>query len=434
MLSHYTTLFLALDIGKNVHWFGAYEGFDLKPVGRPLKVRSNQAGFDQVTTVIDGLLHSGHYQQVVLGHEPTGIYHQAWARALAERYAPHRQGQATPAMSYQFLNPLSTKRKREELTKGRKRKTDPLDLRAIAFCLRDGQGQPAFLSEPDALRLQLWGQAYRRTLRQRQRLTVELITQLDRLWPGALVNLKRFRHMHPDLETPVPLVQSKPLERQRVRAIIQHCPNPHAFLALGQAGIQAFYRTHIGRCGPVTAQLAFQVVQKALLPPPPIAALLADQLQADFDHFLALERRFETLAAEAAQLVPASPAAVLTTIPGISPLLAARYLAHLGHPQRFSQAKEIWAFAGFDVVSQQSGDFRRVGHITRKGDPGLRDTLYLIGLHTARQLPAIGRVKLKARARGKRDVGATLHAAHKANRICHHLLYHQLPFDPDRLR
>jgi transposase len=240
--------------------------------------------------------------------------------------------------------------------------------------------------------------------------------------------------MHPDLETPVPLVQSKPLERQRVRAIIQHCPNPHHFLALGQAGIQAFYRTHIGRCGPATAHLAFQVVKNALLPPPQIAALLADQLQADFDHFLALERRFETLAAEAAQLVPDSPAAVLTTVPGISPLLAARYLAHLGHPQRFSQAKEIWAFAGFDVVSQQSGDFRRVGHITRKGDPGLRDTLYLIGLHTARQLPAIARVKQKARARGKRDVGATLHAAHKANRICHHLLYHQLRFDPDRLR
>jgi hypothetical protein len=32
------------------------------------------------------------------------------------------------------------------------------------------------------------------------------------------------------------------------------------------------------------------------------------------------------------------------------------------------------------------------------------------------------------------DVAATLHAAHKANRICHHLLYHQVPFDPDRLR
>lgn len=434
MSTHYTTLFVTLDIGKNVHWCGAFEGYQLKPVVEPFKVRSDQAGFERVTTLIDGLLACGRYPQVVLGHEPTGIYHEAWSRALAGRYAPHLQGQAQPPLSYQFLNPLLSKRKREELTRGRKRKTDRLDLTAIAYCLRDGQGQPAFLSDAPALRLQLWGQAYRHNRRHRRRLTTRLLAHLDRLWPGAAVNLKRFRKMHPDLEPPVPLARSKPLERKRVQAILQHCPNPYDFLALGPEGIQTFYRTHIGRCGPATANLAYNVVKNALLPPPQVAQLLADQLQSDFEQYLALEQRFDALSAQAADLVPDSPAAVLTTVPGLSPLLAARYLAHLGHPQRFSQASQIWAFAGFDVVTEESGDFRRLGRITRKGSPGLRDTLYLIGLHTARHVPAIARVKQKALARGKRDVGATIHAAHKANRICQHLLYHQLPFDPDQVR
>jgi len=434
MSAHYNTLFVTLDIGKNVHWCGAFEGYKLKPVAAPFKVRSDRAGFERVTAVIDGLLACGRYSQVVLGHEPTGIYHEAWSRALAERYAAHLQGQAQPPLSYQFLNPLLSKRKREDLTRGRKRKTDQLDLRAIAYGLRDGQGQPAFLASEQALRWQLWGQAYRRNRRHRRDLTTRLLAQLDRLWPGAVVNLKRFRAMHSDLEAPVPLVRSKPLDRQRVQAILQHCPNPHDFLALGPAGIQAFLRTHIGRCGTATAHLAYNLVKNALLPPPQVATLLADQLQSDFDRYLALARSFQTLTAQANQFVPDSPAAVLTTIPGVSPVLAARYLAHLGHPHRFTHAKEIWAFAGFDVVFEESGDFRRVGHITRKGDPGLRDTLYLIGLHTARQVPAIGRIKQKARARGKRDVGATLHAAHKANRLCHHLLYHQRPFDPHKVR
>jgi len=434
MSTHYNTLFITLDIGKNVHWCGAFEGYQLKPVGEPFKVRSNQAGFEQVTALIDGLLACGRYPQVVLGHEPTGIYHEAWARALAERYGAHLQGQAAPPLSYQFLNPLLSKRKREELTRGRKRKTDRLDLTAIAYCLRDGQGQPAFLSEAPALRLQLWGQAYRHNQRQRRRLTTRLLAQLDRLWPGAAVNLKRFQNMHPDLAPPLPLVRSKPLERQRLQAILQHCPNPYDFLALGPDGIQAFYRTHIGRCGTATAHLAYNLVKTALLPPPEVAALLADQLQTDFKQYLALAARFEALTDQATRLVPDSPAAVLVTVPGISPLLAARYLAHLGHAQRFRAAKEIWAFAGFDVVTEESGDFRRLGHITRKGAAGLRDTLYLMGLHTARHVPAIGRVKQKALARGKGDVGATLHAAHKANRICHHLLYHQRPFDPDQVR
>lgn len=362
------------------------------------------------------------------------IYHEAWARALAERYAAYCQGQAAPPVSYQFLNPVLTKRKRAELTRGRPRKTDPVDLKAIAYCLRDGLGQPAFLPTAPMLRLQLWGQAYRTTQRQRRRATTAVLTQLDRLWPGAVVNLKRFRTMHPDLDPPVPLVLSKPLERQRVQAILQHCPNPHDFLALGPDGIQAFYRTHIGRCGTATATLAYNLVKNALLPPPEVAALLAAHLQAEFAQFHHLEQRVTALADQAVELVPDSPAAVLTTVPGISPFLAARYLAYLGHPQRFRRAAEIWAFAGFDVVTTESGDFRRLGHLTKKGAPGLRDTLYLIGHHTAQRIPAIARTKQKALARGKRDVGATLHAAQKANRLCHHLLYHQQPFDPDRLR
>jgi transposase len=432
MSQYYTTLFIPLDIGKNVHWCAGYEGYDLKPVVEPFKVRSDRAGFEQVTNVIDGLLSSGQYERLVLGHEPTGIYHQAWSRALYDRYEVHRTGQAQPRLDYQLLNPLLTKRQREQLARGRKRKTDAADLRAIAFCLRDGQGQPAFVPTDQAVRFQLWGQAYDQTRRALLRQTVQLISHLDRLWPGLVVNVKRFRQAHPDLEPPTPLVLSKPLERQRVRALLQHCPNPHDFLALGQDGIQAFYRTHIGRCGSATAQLAFRLVQNAVLPPPDIATLLAERLHADFAYFLTLEQRLDTLADQAETLVPGSPAEVLDTIPGVSPLLAARYLAHLGHPQRFVSASQVWSFAGFDLVSEESGDFRRVGHISKKGDPGLRDTLYLIGLHTAQNLPAIAQAKQRALKRGKSDVLATLHAAHKANRLCHHLLYHQRPFDPDR--
>jgi len=429
-----TTLYVVLDIGKNVHWLGAYAGFDLHPVIAPLEVRSDRTGFERVTALLDSLLACGAYSRVVLGHEPTGVYHEAWARALMERYAAHLQGSATPPLDYRFLNPLLTKRKREELARGRKRKTDAKDLRAIAYCLRDDLGQPAFLASDQELRLQLWGNAYRQNHRERRRLTVFILSQLDRLWPGMVVNVQRFRQMHPKLEVPVPLVLSKPLERERVRAILTHCPNPHDFLTLGEAGIQTFYRTHVGRCGPAIARQAYRLVSNALLPPPDVATLLAGQLQADFARYLALEQDFLALVQQAESLVPDSSAAVLTAMPGVSCELAARYLAHVGHPQRFTCAAEVWSLAGFDIVSEESGDFRRIGHISRKGHPGLRDTLYLIGLHAARHVPAIGQAKQRALARGMSDVGATLHAAHKANRICHHLLYHQVAFDPDRVR
>lgn len=437
MQPYYTTkhtLFGVLDIGKNVHWFAAYAGFELSEVVVPLKVRSDRAGFAQVTGLLDALLQCGAYEQVVLGHEPSGVYHEAWARALAERYQAHRQGQAQPPLDYRFLNPLSTNKRREAETNGRKRKTDPLDLRAIALCLRDGQGQPAFLPTEQHLQFHLWGKTYRQVEQQRRQVSRALLSQLDRLWPGAVVNVKRFQQMHPELAVPVPLVLSRPLARQRLQAILSHCPNPHELLALGQDGIQAFLRAHMGRCGPKTAQQVYQVLQNAVLPPPEVAALLADYLQADWQLYQSLAQRLETLSQQAETLVPDSPAAVLTTIPGVSPLLAARYLAYLGHHRRFQTPAQIWAFAGFDLVTEESGDYRRLGHITKKGDPGLRDTLYLLGFHMAQQLPPLARLKQRALSRGLGTVGATIHVAQKANRICQHLLYQQRPFDPDKLR
>jgi transposase len=434
MPAYYNTAFFPLDIGKNVNWFASYAGYELKPIIEPRDVLSNRQGFEQATTAIDTLLACGAYDRVVIGLEPTGVYHENWSRKLVERYQPYLTGDKQPRLDFCFLNPWVSSRRRDELNRGRKRKSDPIDLKAMTSCLRDGLGQEAFLADLPHLRFQLWGKTYLQNRKEHNRLAVSILAQVDRLWPGAVVNLKRFRQAHPHLEPPVPLVSTKALERLHLRAILQHCPNPYHFLALGTDGIQAFFRTHVGRCGPATANLAFKVAQNAILPPSEVAELLADQLQTDFQRLLALESHLERLASQAELLVPDSPAAVLTTIPGIADFLAARYLAHLGHYRRFTRPAQIWAFAGFDLVTEESGDFRRLGKITKKGEPAFRDTLYLIGLHTAQQIPAIGRAKQRALARGLGKVGATIHAAGKANRLCHHLLYHQLPFDPDRVR
>jgi hypothetical protein len=49
-------------------------------------------------------------------------------------------------------------------------------------------------------------------------------------------------------------------------------------------------------------------------------------------------------------------------------------------------------------------------------------------------VPAIGRAYQRAINRGLGPVAATLHTAHKANRLCQRMLFHQRPFDPQRLR
>jgi transposase len=419
-------LYVAIDIGKNVHSYAAYAGADLSVVLPPCEVRNDRQGYLQFQTWLSEQLAQGEYGPVIVGLEPTGIYHETWADALQQAFATRIQ--------LRLLNPYQTKQKRQQLQSGRQRKTDAIDDQAIAHCLRDGLGNPFWLRQAGQVRWDLWAADFRGVQRERQRLQVHLLTQLDRLWPGALVDVTAFHKAHPKLQLPVPLVLSRPLERSLVRLILEHAPNPYTWVDCSADQIQAFFRTHGRRCGLKTAQKLVDVVHQALLPPLEVAALLADHLQADFARYRQMEERLDQFRHQAEEWVPASPAAVLTTVPGISAFLAAQYLAYVGDVHRFQSADQIWALAGFDVGQDDSGDRRRVGKISKRGEAGFRLVLFSIGLNTSQYCPVIAQAKQRARAHGKGAVGAVIHAAHKANRICYHLLLHQVPFDPQRAR
>lgn len=166
------------------------------------------------------------------------------------------------------------------------------------------------------------------------------------------------------------------------------------------------------------------------LPPNDIAASYAARLQADYQRYVALTTAHQDLANQIAASVPSTPARFVDTVPGIGPLLAASYVAAIGEHTCFARASQVWALAGYDLRSAESGDAKQGGHITKRGNPALRDTLYQIGFHTASQCPPIGEVFLTARARGLSETAAVIHAAHKANRLCFSLLREERMYAP----
>jgi transposase len=426
-----TTAFVGLDIGKNIHVLGSYRAEDLSALHEPLTLYNDRAGFEQATRQIDELL--ARYGQVVIGNEPTGIYYEAWSRELLARYAGEIEA---GRLDYRLVNPYLVKLARVKLLNGRARKSDALDTQAIAQCLQDGAGRPARLAVGSGLLFADWARRYRRLEHEQRTLGVEIIRQIDRLWPGALVNVKRFRAAHPDLEAPVPLVATRPLERRLVQALLDTNPNPYAVLNLGVDGVQALLRQQMGRGGLHTAQQVVAQARHALLPPPEVAALYAEGLRDDWQRYRALQAQLGALEAQADQLIPGSAAEVLVSVPGMSVYHAARYLGMVQDPSRFPDADHVWAFAGFDPLLAQSGDSRRVGQISKRGDPAFRDTLYLIGKHTARHCPPIRATFLQARQRfrDRTETRAVIHAARKANRLLFALLLTQQPYDPDRSR
>jgi transposase len=316
----------------------------------------------------------------------------------------------------------------------RAHKTDVLDVQAIATAIQDGNTLTPRYRTGTALTLETWGRQYRRLARQRRHVEQDILNQMDRLWPGAFVNVHRFQQAHPDLEPPVPLVQSKPLERKLVQALLPHCPNPHDVLQFTEAEMIEFLWEYVGRGGIKGAQKVLRTARQALLPPSEVAAALIPPLHAAWEQYTQIQCQWTSLATQAGHIIPATPGAVLLSIPGLSVYQVAQCLAYVSDVARFASADQVWAYAGYDPIRVDNGDHHWLGQISKRGAPGFRNTLYLIGQSLARHCPPIRAAFQAARSRHTGYVGATIHAAHKANRLIFRLLTSQAPSDPPQGR
>jgi transposase len=155
---------------------------------------------------------------------------------------------------------------------------------------------------------------------------------------------------------------------------------------------------------------------------------MAAQVQQRLAIYCDYEQQIAAAEAQAVELLPQTEGQILTSVPGISPILAARYLAGIGEVTRFPSARQIWSFAGFDLNVADSGNLRPVGGISQRGSPYLRNTLYQMGYLATLHCPDAIRLYTAARDRGLDDVRATIHVANKVNRLCFALLTTQQPY------
>ncbi len=421
-------LILLLDIGKNVHWATALTAAG-EELARPFKLPTTRTGLNRFLALADPLIDSSRFDLVLLGHEPTGVYHEPWARTFMEHYAAYLDRQnATPLMDYMFFNPYQVKLARQQ-THLRHRKNDPRDLAAMFDLMTRGLGHPAFL--PTGVEMLIRNEVgfIRAQSRLLGRLQRQLLQQFDRLWPGAVVNVRKFSKAHPDMDKPIPIIQTDPFQRKRLRVLLQHCPNPYDLRAMSDQQILDLYRLHVGRAGPALLNILRTWTDNAVLLPEDICDSLASQVQRLFAQYAYTETLIEDAHGRIEPLVPLTPARHIPAIPGLSTNDAARYMALIGSASRLHRAAEVWSLVGFDPITDGSGDDpNRIGRISKRGDPAARDALYQMGYRTALHYAPISLTFLDAYDRAKSEVKATIHAAHRINRICFHLVHNDEPF------
>ena len=79
-------------------------------------------------------------------------------------------------------------------------------------------------------------------------------------------------------------------------------------------------------------------------------------------------------------MLPATPAAILTTLPGISVVRASNYGAEIGDPWRFRNAESAYRFSGLVPASYESARKSRPGQrISREGSVELREAIIELG-------------------------------------------------------
>ena len=91
----------------------------------------------------------------------------------------------------------------------------------------------------------------------------------------------------------------------------------------------------------------------------------------------------------------------LLTIPGLGVLTAGAILGELGDLTRFTSSDQVTAYAGLDTVVTQSGNFRRTGHISKRGSPMLREALYHAALSAVKANPVCRQFYQRLRAKDK---------------------------------
>ena len=155
-------------------------------------------------------------------------------------------------------------------------------------------------------------------------------------------------------------------------------------------------------------------------------------LAADLRLLHELEQEVTATEQELAILLPDSPFATLTSVPGWGVVRAANYAGALGDPDRWPGPAQIYRASGLSPAQYESAGRRRDGAISREGSVQLRRALIDLGVGLWLCDPAAKAYAAGLKARGKHGGIIACALAHRATRIAHALVRDQAPYAPGR--
>ena len=354
-------------------------------VDKQLTIPNTAAGFEAFWARLERRRAETGVSEIVCAVEPTGTYHEALARFLESRGAD----------VVLVANHVAHHNRRT--LDGTWGKSDPKDAHNLCELLE--RGLVLFYSLPAGPLA-----ALRRLVRLLRRARVELAADKTRLRNTLL---------------PVLGPAGEPLPP----AVVASLPAPlRLLLPRSEAGPRGRRRTGApqspARGGALPPALAFECTDLAA-------------------HLAAVQARIAQIEAELVRVAAALPAyALLQTLPGVGPTVAAILLAEIGDITWYTHVAQLRKLAGLDIVWVESGKWAGTARISKGGKPLLRWALYQAALGACRSPRwRAYRERLIAKRAGDPHAffKATVELAAKLLRLVWGVWRSGRPYDPARI-
>jgi len=378
--------FCGIDIGKYKHVFcirDQHGQFIQKPTG----FQNDVKGFSKLLMC---LKQSGRSNTILIGMEATGHYWYSLHDYLED-----------PGYQVVVLNPIVTSEKNKRSI--RKGKSDKRDAKKIAQIMVNGEYHKSLIPKDKPMNCRQLTRLRYRMIGQRARLKQFVRARLHPVWPEYE---KQF---------------SDPFG-VTARLLLYHCPTPQDLLKLDVKQIHELIRTPSrGRFGLDKAQQIWDSaktsvgIQRGLDSIRFNIRLLLRQM----DAFAPAIAELDTEIKQIAQMLPD----YLFTLPGATPESIVSLYGEITPIASFPDGDKIVAFAGLDPVVVQSGEYPSdqaavIRHISKRGCPYLRHTLWLMAQKAIWQQGPLRQLWLKKRQQGKHHLSIlTLVSARLCNII-----------------
>lgn len=395
-------LVVPVDVGKSMAMALVADHYG-EIVVAPFEFALNETGFGLLAAAIARAEASRSAEIVRVGVETAGHYH----RTLVARL---RAG----GFEVVELNPAAVKEARSQQLL-RRLKSDARDIGAMAeLMIRGGGRAPALRT--DALATQAaWVAHRRRKVAAHSALANQVIGQLDLVFPGL-------DGCFSDL-----------LGAKAGRVIVAEICDPDRIRRLGVTGLRRF----VAHRGVILATpKATQVVDAArvaLRLPAAERVVLGRVLAADFSLLGVLDAEIAAAETALGAVLADTPAAILTTLPGVAVVRASNYGAGIGDPARFANAAGAYRAAGLVPTSYQSAGRARPGQrISREGSVELRQAIIELGRGLSQHDHDFRVYRHRLLDAKKPASVAAVAVGHRAHRLAFAMLGSGQPYDPEK--